>query len=49
MQECGDLLEPLLLIRLVVLSDDLEEAAPAHDRQLRVDLTMIDGKLVYER
>ena len=42
-------LETGKLADLVVLSGDLEEAAPAHVRQLRVDLTMIDGKLVYER
>src|SRR5262245_52373615 len=42
-------LETGKLADLVVLSGDLDEAAPAHVRQLRVDLTMIDGKLVYER
>ena len=42
-------LEAGKLADLVVLSGDLEEAAPAHVRQLRVDLTMVDGKVVYER
>ncbi|MGH7844942.1 MAG: amidohydrolase, partial [Candidatus Binatia bacterium] len=37
------------LADLVVLSGDLEEAAPANVRQLRVDLTMVDGKVAYER
>jgi hypothetical protein len=48
-EELKGSLETGKLADLVVLSGDLEEAAPAHVRQLRVDLTMVDGKFVYER
>ena len=42
-------LEPGKLADLAVLSADLREVEPEELRDIRVDLTMIDGKIVYER
>jgi predicted amidohydrolase YtcJ len=42
-------LEPGKLADLVILSDDILKVAPEKILGLKVDLTMVDGKVVYQR
>ena len=42
-------LEPGKLADLVILSDDILKVPPEKILRLKVDLTMVDGKVVYER
>ena len=42
-------IEPGKLADLVVLSEDILSCQPEYIKDIKVDITMIDGQIVYER